>query len=109
MKLSADQIVIPALVLFGGGGLGSMGLEEARFGMLGQAEGRIHVVASIDAWDKACAVHDYLCPSSRAVQWDLFTRGDYAAFHGHPPPAGWREVEPADLRALFERAGHGPP
>lgn len=97
---------IPTLVLFGGGGLGSLGLERARFGIPGQALGRLKVVASIDAWDKACAVHDYLCPGSRAIQWDLFTRADYEAFHGHPPPEGWRETTPEDFRALFSEAGY---
>ncbi|WP_257820642.1 DNA cytosine methyltransferase [Burkholderia glumae] len=30
---------------------------------------------------------------------DLFTREQYAAFHGVPPPAGWREATAADVRA----------
>lgn len=30
---------------------------------------------------------------------DLFDRDQYAAFHGHEPPAGWREATPADIQA----------
>jgi hypothetical protein len=30
---------------------------------------------------------------------DLFSREQYIAFHGHEPPAGWREVMPADISA----------
>ena len=29
---------------------------------------------------------------------DLFDADQYADFHGRPPPAGWRETTPADLR-----------
>jgi site-specific DNA-cytosine methylase len=29
---------------------------------------------------------------------DLFTREQYTAFHGKEPPAGWREMGPADVR-----------
>jgi len=29
---------------------------------------------------------------------DLFTRGQYTAFHGAEPPAGWQEMGPADIR-----------
>lgn len=29
---------------------------------------------------------------------DLFTRGQYIAFHGKEPPATWREMGPADIR-----------
>ncbi|MBU9643714.1 DNA cytosine methyltransferase [Burkholderia gladioli] len=37
---------------------------------------------------------------------DLFTREQYTAFHGVPPPAGWREATAADVRAA---AGHEHP
>ncbi|WP_419692216.1 DNA cytosine methyltransferase [Burkholderia gladioli] len=37
---------------------------------------------------------------------DLFTREQYTAFHGAPPPAGWREATAADVRAA---AGHEHP
>jgi site-specific DNA-cytosine methylase len=30
---------------------------------------------------------------------DLFDRSQYIAWHGHEPPAGWREASPADIRA----------
>ena len=30
---------------------------------------------------------------------DLFSREQYQAFHGHEPPAGWREATPDDIRA----------
>ena len=29
---------------------------------------------------------------------DLFSRGQYTAFHGNEPPADWREMGPADIR-----------
>lgn len=29
---------------------------------------------------------------------DLFSRGQYTAFHGKEPPADWREIGPADIR-----------
>ncbi|WP_186130128.1 DNA cytosine methyltransferase [Burkholderia gladioli] len=37
---------------------------------------------------------------------DLFTREQYTAFHGAPPPVGWREATAADVRAA---AGHEHP
>ncbi|WP_186205897.1 DNA cytosine methyltransferase [Burkholderia gladioli] len=37
---------------------------------------------------------------------DLFTREQYTAFHGAPPPAGWCEATAADVRAA---AGHEHP
>ncbi|WP_186033464.1 DNA cytosine methyltransferase [Burkholderia gladioli] len=37
---------------------------------------------------------------------DLFTREQYTAFHGAPPPAGWKEATAADVRAA---AGHEHP
>ncbi|WP_186270084.1 DNA cytosine methyltransferase [Burkholderia gladioli] len=37
---------------------------------------------------------------------DLFTREQYTAFHGAPPPSGWREATAADVRAA---AGHEHP
>lgn len=88
-----------ALALFGGGGLFSYGAEQGRFGWRG-VQGRVHVVASVDSWPKAAAVHDYLLPGSASVVMDLFTREDYTAFHGAPPPVDWREAQPSDLRAL---------
>lgn len=88
-----------AIALFGGGGLFSYGAEQGRFGWRG-VQGRIHVVASVDSWPKAAAVHDYLLPGSASVVMDLFTREDYTSYHGAPPPTDWREAQPADLRAL---------
>lgn len=97
--MKQPEHVYTAVALFGGGGLFSHGLEESRPGWRG-IEGRVHVVASVDSWDKASAVHDYLVPGGRAVTMDLFEWSDYEAFHGHPPPPDWREATPADLRAL---------
>ncbi|WLE64138.1 DNA cytosine methyltransferase (plasmid) [Burkholderia plantarii] len=37
---------------------------------------------------------------------DLFTREQYTAFHGAPPPTGWKEATAADVRAA---AGHEHP
>lgn len=91
--------VYTAVALFGGGGLLSMGLEEAQPGWRG-VTGKIHVRASVDAWEQAAKVHQYLCPGSRSVVLDLFSRQDYEDYHGHAPPESWREVAPADLRAL---------
>ena len=98
-KTAEPARALTAVALFGGGGLMSLGLESAQPGWRG-VSARIHVVASVDAWPVASRVHEYLCPSSRAVTMDLFTREDYEAFHGHAPPPGWREATPADLRAL---------
>jgi site-specific DNA-cytosine methylase len=33
---------------------------------------------------------------------DLFTAGQYRAFHGKEPPKGWHEATPADLRAAYQ-------
>lgn len=36
----------------------------------------------------------------RGTVMDLFTREQYAAFHGKEPPAGWREAGPEDIRRV---------
>lgn len=46
--------------------------------------------AAIDAFDRKTGV--------KGTVLDLFSREQYTAFHGHEPPADWREATPDDIR-----------
>lgn len=83
--------------LFCGIGGGALGFQRARREYRG-LEGHFETVLGIDSDPLACADFEYLT-GARDVQMDLFSREQYAAWHGHEPPEDWREVTAEDLRA----------
>jgi len=89
-----------AVVLFGGIGGASLGLMQARGEALGKV-GRFRLLCSIDVDPDACRFHDEITGEKTAVRMDLFDRQQYLDWHGHEPPAGWREAEPWDLWRAF--------
>lgn len=73
-----------------------MGGGEARVSYMG-VQGAIRSIGAIDSDPLAC--EDYRnFTGSPITCMDLFDRAQYEAFHGHEPPADWREASPADIR-----------
>lgn len=85
--------------LFAGAGGLSLGLQRGH-AREGRVSTRMRCLGGIDAWPLACESFGMIT-GSRGIQMDLFARADYVAFHGREPPAGWREVTPADMLAAF--------
>lgn len=90
--------------LFAGAGSGAAGMQDATPSIPG-LQGRMFCLGGIDV-DPAGAEDFYRFTGVRCTVRDLFSRDQYAAFHGHEPPANWVEALPADLRAA---AGGGRP
>lgn len=72
-----------------------VGNLRARFRCLGGID---HDPAAIRDFGKVAGVPGTLM--------DLFDRGQYTAFHGREPPAGWREAAPVDIRRAFGERPH---
>jgi len=85
------------LHLFSGLGGAALGFQDSTGEWRG-VRGTCHTLAGIDSDPEACADFAALT-GAPAVQMDLFSRADYEAYHGAPPPAGWREASPGDIRA----------
>jgi site-specific DNA-cytosine methylase len=85
------------LHLFCGIGGAALGMQHAEEEFRG-VRGRFVTLAGVDVDPEACADFETLT-GAPAVQMDLFSRSDYAAYHGQEPLADWREVTPADIRA----------
>lgn len=85
-----------------GGGARGFNRGEARVGTM---TARFRCLGGIDSDPAACRDFERLAgvPASCI---DLFSREQYAAFHGNEPPAEWREAGIADLHAA---AGHERP
>ena len=77
-----------------GAALGFQRAVEEYRGMVG----KFRTLTGIDVDPEACADFEAIT-GVPAVQMDLFSREDYIAFHGHEPPALWREITPADICA----------
>ncbi|HEX7944927.1 MAG TPA: DNA cytosine methyltransferase, partial [Phenylobacterium sp.] len=86
--------------LFGGVGGGAMGFNRAT-ARLGRLAGRLRCLGSIDVDAAACRAFERNV-GAPATAMDLFDYEQYVAWHGRPPPAGWREATPADLRRAFQ-------
>lgn len=87
--------------LFGAIGGGARGFMRGQ-ARIGNLVARPRCLGSIDV--DAAANHDFKrLVGVEATTLDLFDRAQYTAFHGHPPPAGWREATPEDIR---KAAGH---
>lgn len=78
-------------------GGGKKGFNRAR-PQLGTTAGVFRCIGGIDV-DPAC-IRDFdrAGPGRPGTVMDLFTRGQYIAFHGKEPPAGWREATAVDMR-----------
>lgn len=87
-----------ALHVFAGIGGGALGFEQARAEFRGH-QARFQTIGAIDVDPDACADLTLLT-GRHATPMDLFTAEDFEAFHGHPPPDGWREATPTDLLAV---------
>lgn len=76
-----------------GGGAKGFNQGEARVGNL---QARFRCLGGIDSDPAAIADFNHLAGVPGTVL-DLFSRGQYIAFHGHEPPAAWREATPDDV------------
>lgn len=85
-----------------GGGAAGFNAGHARVGTL---EADFRCIGGVDSDPAGIADFERLSGADGSVL-DLFDRDQYRAWHGHEPPADWRECTPADLHAA---AGHERP
>ena len=96
MLLGSEGMEIRHFHLFCGLGGGAKGFN-AGHARVGTMEARFRCLGGVDSDAKAIADFSRLAGVPGTVL-DLFDRDQYTAFHGHEPPAGWREATPADIR-----------
>lgn len=90
--------------LFCGLGGGAKGFNAAR-PVVGSMRGQFRCIGGIDV--DAASIRDFArLAGVPGTVLDLFDRSQYQAFHGHEPPADWREAMPADIHRAF---GHERP
>lgn len=82
--------------LFCGLGGGARGFNAAHV-RVGSMEGRFRCIGGVDVDEPAIRDFERLSGDEGTVL-DLFDREQYRAFHGHEPPADWREATPLDIR-----------
>lgn len=92
-----SERIYGAFHLFCGIGGGALGFQRATANHRG-VRGRFRTLGGVDSDALACEDFGRLTGVT-ATCLDLFTAADYAAFHGQPPPEGWREATPEDLRS----------
>jgi len=108
-----DHYEITHACLFAGAGGLSLGLNQGH-ARVGKAQATMRCLGGIDAWPLAVESFSKIT-GSKGILMDLFERDDYRMFHGEKcketgiwlpkePPANWKEVTPADLRAAFGEA-----
>ena len=85
--------------LFCGIGAGAAGFNKAK-PSVGTMHGDMVCVGGIDVCPIAIKDFGKLAGVPGTVM-DLFDRDQYLSFHGRPPPAGWREMMPADICRAF--------
>ena len=85
--------------LFCGDGGGADGFQRGHV-RVGTVTARFECLGGIDVDPVACADFRRFV-GVPATCLDLFDAQQYRDFHGKPPPAGWREVVPADIRRAF--------
>lgn len=83
--------------LFCGAGGGALGFSWATR-TYGGLRGRFRSLGGVDSHPRRCADFGTLL-GKPATCLDLFAADDYADFHERPPPDGWREAMPSDIRA----------
>lgn len=79
-------------------GLGgqTIGFQRAAI-RVGGMHARWECIGGIDSDPAGLADFERLT-GARGTLLDLFDRDQYEAFHGHPPPPGWREATAPDIR-----------
>lgn len=98
------EIEIRHFHLFCGLGGGAKGFNEGE-ARVGSTAARFRCLGGVDV--EAASSRDFeRLVGVPATRLDLFSREQYEAFHGVPPPDDWREASPADLHAA---AGHERP
>jgi len=85
-----------------GGGAKGFNAGQARVGSM---EAKFRCLGGIDVDPSSIADFGKLAGVQGTVL-DLFAREQYTIFHGHQPPADWREATPQDIQAA---AGHERP
>jgi site-specific DNA-cytosine methylase len=85
--------------LFCGLGGGARGFNAAR-PAIGTMRGHFRCLGGIDVDPASIRDFERLAGVPGTVL-DLFDREQYLAFHGHEPPAGWREAGTADIHSAF--------
>ncbi len=96
MILTPTVVDVRHFHLFAGLGGGARGFNRGR-AHVGNMQARFRCLGGIDV-DRA-AVRDFeQLAGVRGTCLDLFSREQYAAFHGQEPPDGWREATPDDIR-----------
>jgi len=90
-----------AAVLFGGIGGESAGLLRSQVEYGGQLY-RFKLLCSIDSDPVANHNHDLITGEQTAITMDLFRQWQYEAWHGHEPPADWREMTSWDVWQAFK-------
>lgn len=83
--------------LFCGLGAGAKGFNRGH-ARVGSLEARFRCIGGVDVDPAAIADFGRLTGTPGTVL-DMFDRDQYTAFHGHEPPAAWREATPADIQA----------
>lgn len=96
---SDKQVVYRVGHLACGLGSGALGFRQAN-PKVGNVSARFETAGGIDIDAGALANFEHLT-GVKGTHLDLFSREQYVAYHGHEPPADWREATPADLRAVF--------
>lgn len=92
-----DLGVVKHFHVCGGIGSGAAGFNDADPSITG-LPGKMVCIGGVDVDARACADFKRLTGVNQ-TQLDLFTLGQYQAFHGRPPPPGWREACADDVRA----------
>lgn len=90
------QVKMRVMHLCGAIGGGAKGFQQARV-KLGNLTAVCETLGSIDVDAAACRDFKRITGVD-ATAADLFDRQQYIDWHGHEPPAGWRELTPADVR-----------
>lgn len=94
---AADPYVFTVFFPFGGIGGSALGFQQATAEWRG-VHARFRLLGGVDVDSLACQDFEYLTGVPE-TQLDLFSLADYVAWHGHEPPADWREATPEDIRA----------
>lgn len=89
--------------LFCGLGGGAAGFQRAQ-ARVGNLTAQMICLGGIDV-DPVAVQNFEILAGVPGTCLDLFSREQYEAFHGHRPPAGWREATTADIHraAAFQR------